>query len=73
VGYYLRVLIALFLEKPTAEAERAAQDRPEVVAPLAGATVLVCGILTLVLGLIPGLVVERFAGRAILDTLRVLP
>lgn len=73
VGYYLRVLVALFLEKPSPEAERAAQDRPEVVAPLAGATVLVCGALTLAGGLFPGILVQRFAGRAILDTLRLLP
>ena len=54
VYYYLAVPVALFLDKPSGQQQREAAERPAVLAPLAGATVLVCGFLVLVLGLMPG-------------------
>jgi NADH-quinone oxidoreductase subunit N len=64
VYYYLRVPVALFMEQPSAFEEREAAERPPVSAPLAGATLLVCGFLVLVLGLLPGTVMDGFARRA---------
>ena len=64
VYYYLRVPVALFIEQPSAAAEREAADKPAVLAPLAGATVLVCGFLVVALGLIPGTVLNTFAAKA---------
>ena len=73
VYYYLRMPVALFLEKPAAEQERESSERPAVQAPLAGATVLICGFLVLALGLMPGTVLEAFARRAVQDSLQILP
>ena len=73
VYYYLGVPVALFMEKPSEFAEREAAERPAVLAPLAGATVLVCGILVLVLGLMPGTVLNAFARPASQEVLRNLP
>lgn len=73
VYFYLRVVVALFLEKPTERAEREAAERPEVVAPYAGATVLVCGLLVLAIGFAQNLLVDGFALRAIKDSLHFRP
>jgi NADH-quinone oxidoreductase subunit N len=73
VYYYLAVPVALFMAKPSEQQERDAADRPAVLAPLAGATVLVCGLLVLALGLMPGTVLAGFAQRAAQDTLGMLP
>lgn len=67
VAYYLRVPVALFLEKPSERAERENQERPEVEAPMAGGTVLVCGMLVLAAGFLQTLFMEGFAWRAIRD------
>jgi len=73
VYFYLRVVIALFLEKPSEAAEREAAERPAVVAPYAGATVLVCGFLALAIGFAQTLLVDGFALRAIQDSLHFMP
>ena len=73
VYYYLAVPVALFMDKPSAHQEREAAERPPVLAPLAGATVLICGFLVLALGLMPGTVMAAFAGKAAQDTLATLP
>jgi NADH-quinone oxidoreductase subunit N len=73
VYYYLGVPVAMFMAKPTRHQEREAEERPAVVAPLAGATVLICGFLVLVLGLIPGTIMDGFARTAAQETLRLLP
>jgi hypothetical protein len=44
-----------------------------VAAPLAGATVLICGFLVLVLGLMPGTVMDGFARTATQESLHLLP
>ncbi len=72
VYYYLRIPIALWLETPKASIERENAEQPEVEAPFAGATVLVCGILVLVCGFTQTFLVNGFAARAIKDWLDVL-
>jgi NADH-quinone oxidoreductase subunit N len=73
VYFYLRVVVALFLEKPSEAAERESAERPEVVAPYAGGTVLVCGLLVLLIGFAQTLLVDGFALRAIKDSLQFMP
>ena len=73
VYYYLAVPVALFLDKPSGQQQREAAERPAVLAPFAGATVLVCGFLVLALGLMPGTVLDSFARRAVQDVFIVLP
>jgi NADH-quinone oxidoreductase subunit N len=73
VYYYLGIPVALFMGKPSRQAEQEAAERPAVLAPLAGATVLVCGFLVLVLGLMPGTVLNGFARRAAEETVRLMP
>jgi NADH-quinone oxidoreductase subunit N len=73
VYYYLGIPVALFMGKPSRTAEREAAERPAVLAPLAGATVLICGFLVLVLGLMPGTVLDSFARPAAEETLRIMP
>jgi NADH-quinone oxidoreductase subunit N len=68
VYYYLRVLVALFMDAPRASQEREAAERPAVHAPLAGATVLACGFLVLLTGFLQPWM-NAFAERA-LDWLR---
>jgi NADH-quinone oxidoreductase subunit N len=72
VYYYLRIPIALWLETPKASIERETAEQPDVEAPFAGATVLVCGILVLVCGFTQTFLVNGFAARAIKDWLDVL-
>jgi NADH-quinone oxidoreductase subunit N len=72
VYYYLRLPVTLFIEKPSEVAEQEAAERPAVHAPLAAATVFVCGLLVVLLGLIPGTVMTTFARRAIQETIQTL-
>lgn len=72
VYYYLRILTMLFAERPKASAEREAAERPAVEAPYAGATVLVCGLISLVVGLLPGLMVDGFVGVVLRDALPLM-
>jgi len=44
-----------------------------VLAPFAGATVLICGFLVLALGLMPGTVMAAFARRAVQETIALVP
>lgn len=70
--YYLRFLVALFLQAPSAEAERLASDRPAVLAPLAGATVLVSAVIIMTGGFAQAFLADGFAHRAILEGLGLL-
>lgn len=70
--YYLRFLVALFLQAPSAEAERLASDRPEVHAPFAGATVLVCAAIVLAGGFLQTFLADGFARRALVDGLGLI-
>jgi NADH-quinone oxidoreductase subunit N len=67
--YYLRFLVALFLQAPVAEAERLASDRPAVHAPFAGATVLVSAAIVLAGGFLQYFLVDGFVRRALVDGL----
>jgi NADH-quinone oxidoreductase subunit N len=67
VYYYLRIPVALWLEKPTTAMWREGMERPAIEAPFAGATVLVCGVLVLVCGLLQTLLVDGFAAQVIRD------
>lgn len=68
VYYYLRVLVALFLDAPRASQEREDAERPAVHAPLAGATILACAFLVMLTGLLQPWM-NAFALRA-LDWIR---
>jgi NADH-quinone oxidoreductase subunit N len=70
--YYLRFLVALFLQAPSAEAERLASDRPDVHAPLAGATVLVAAAIVLAGGVFQFFLADGFAKRALMEGLALL-
>ena len=70
--YYLRLLVALFLQAPSAEAERLASDRPAVHAPLAGAAVLVSAAIVLAGGFIQYALADGFAKRAIEEGLGLI-
>ena len=71
VYYYLRLPVTLFIEKPSEAAEREASERPAIHAPFAGATVLVCGLLVILLGLIPGTIMATFARPAVQATIQL--
>jgi NADH-quinone oxidoreductase subunit N len=73
VYFYLRVVVALFLEKPVERAENETAECPSVLAPYAGATVLVCGFLALATGFAQTLLVDGFALRAIQDSVQFIP
>ncbi len=68
VYFYLRVLVALFLDAPRASQEREDAERPAVHAPLAGATILACAFLVMLTGLLQPWM-NAFALRA-LDWIR---
>jgi NADH-quinone oxidoreductase subunit N len=70
--YYLRFLVALFLQAPNAEAERLASDRPAVHAPLAGATVLVAAGIVLAGGFLQYFLADGFARRALVEGLGLI-
>ena len=70
--YYLRFLVALFLQAPGAEAERLASDRPAVHAPLAGATVLVSAAIVLAGGFLQSFLADGFTRRALVEGLGLL-
>jgi NADH-quinone oxidoreductase subunit N len=72
VYYYLRVPVALWLEKPKVSLEREAAEQPAVGAPFAGATVLVCGALALACGFLQTLLVDGFAARVLRDCLGLI-
>ena len=73
VYYYLAVPVALFMDKPSGHEQREAAEGPAVLAPLAGATVLVCGFLVLALGLMPGTIMDGFARKAVQETFQSYP
>ena len=70
--YYLRFIVALFLQAPSAEVERLASDRPDVHAPLAGATVLVCAVIVMAGGFFQTLLADGFVRRALVEGLGLI-
>ncbi|MCL1908499.1 MAG: NADH-quinone oxidoreductase subunit N [Holophagaceae bacterium] len=61
VGYYLKPIIAMYMEPSSDESERADTQ----IAPMAGATVLVSGLLIILLGLLPGSLLDGFSRPSI--------
>jgi len=59
VGYYIKPIMAMYMEPPK-------EDSEPVIAPLAGATVLVSGLLIIVLGLIPGSLLDGLVKPSII-------
>lgn len=72
VYYYLRVLIALFLEEPSERQRLEAAEEPVVEASYARATVLVAAILVVVAGLFQGLIVKGLALPVVQDALGLM-
>jgi NADH-quinone oxidoreductase subunit N len=68
VAYYMRIPMVLFMESIPEGSGREESALPQVHAPFAGATLLVCGALVLVLGLCQGQVMASMAAPAIEDT-----
>lgn len=62
VGYYLKPIVAMYMEPPVDESE-------PIVAPIAGATVLVSGALIILLGLFPGALLDGLARPSIQEGL----
>ena len=72
VFFYLRIPIALFMEKPRVSLEREAAELPAVEAPFAGASILVCSFIVLAGGLFQTLLADGFAARAIKDWMEIV-
>jgi len=72
VYYYLRILVALFLEEASPKALREAEEGPAVETPYASGTVLVCATLVILGGLFQGLLVNRLALPVVRDALNLL-
>jgi NADH-quinone oxidoreductase subunit N len=70
--YYLRVLVALFLQAPSEALERRRAEQPLAPSSLASASVLVAAFIILMGGLAQGYLIPRFAGRAVTDWLDLL-
>jgi len=62
IGYYLRPIMAMYMEP-------AADGSEPVRAPMAGATVLVSGLFVIALGLVPGRLLDGFAGPSVQQAL----
>ncbi|HJV23760.1 MAG TPA: NADH-quinone oxidoreductase subunit N, partial [Holophagaceae bacterium] len=65
MGYYLRFVVALFLQAPTPAQEREAAEAPVIQASLARGTVLVGAILVVAGGFMQTVLVDGFTLRAI--------
>lgn len=72
VYYYLRVLMALFLEEPSERQRQEEAENPAIDAPYARATVLIAAALVLLLGLFQGLMVSGLALPVVRDSFGLL-
>jgi NADH-quinone oxidoreductase subunit N len=70
--YYLRLLVALFIQEPSEALERRRAEQPAAPSSLAGASVLVAAFIVLMGGLAQGYLIPRFAGRAAVEWLDLL-
>jgi NADH-quinone oxidoreductase subunit N len=64
VGYYLRLLVALYLQAPTAQQEREAAERPVVRPHLARAALWICAFIVVASGFCQQFLAKDFAGSA---------
>ncbi len=72
VYYYLRVVIALFLEQPSEAQAREAAEKPEVQSFLSTTTVLLCAAIILAGGFFQTFLVDGFAARALKEGIETL-
>ena len=72
VYYYLRVVVALFLEQPSDTQVRAASEKPEVQTFLSATTVLICAAIILAGGFFQRFLVDDFAARALKEGIEIL-
>ena len=70
--YYLRLLVALFLQAPTEALERRRAEQPLAPSTMAGASLLVAAFIVVMAGFAQGLLVQGFAAKAIGDGLQFL-
>lgn len=70
--YYLRLLVALFFQKPSEALERRRAEQPLAPSTLASASVLVSAFIVVMGGLAQGYLIPQFAGRAVTDWLDLL-
>jgi NADH-quinone oxidoreductase subunit N len=72
LAYYLRFLIALFVQEPTQALLRRRAEQPEAPSDLARATVLIASFIGVMGGFAQGLLVPAFAQRAVSDWLNLI-
>jgi len=72
VYYYLRVVVALFLEQPSESQVRAASEKPEVQSFLSTTTVLICAAIILAGGFFQSFLVDGFAAKALREGIEIL-
>ncbi|HET8900856.1 MAG TPA: NADH-quinone oxidoreductase subunit N [Holophagaceae bacterium] len=70
--YYLRFVVALFIQAPSEALERKRAEQPLAPSTLAGASVLVAAFIVVMGGFAQGLLVPGFAARAVGDWLKLL-
>lgn len=70
--YYLRFLVALFVQAPSEALERKRAEQPHAPATLAGASVLVAAFIVVMGGFAQGFLVPGFAARAVEEGLKLL-
>lgn len=70
--YYLRVLVALFLQAPTEALERRRAEQPLAPSAMAGASVLVASFIVVMGGFAQAFLIPGFAGRAVDEGLKLL-
>lgn len=68
VGYYLKPIVSMYME-PSPEESEPVDISTAPIAPMAGATVLVSGLLIIILGLLPGSLLDGFSRPSIQDGL----
>ncbi len=64
VGYYLRLLVSLYLQAPTPQQQREASERPEIHPHLARASLWICVFIVVASGFFQQNLVEKFADPA---------
>lgn len=72
LAYYLRFLVALFLQAPTEALERRRAEQPAAPAALASASLFVAAFIVVMGGLAQGLLIPGFAQRAIEEGLKLV-
>ena len=72
LGYYLRFLAALFIQRPTEALERKRAEQPAAPAFLSSVSVILCACIVVFAGFAQGYFVPAFAQRAVQEGLKLL-